>query len=62
MGESPMILDSKEPVGNFRAFLMDQVRYSSLMKTSPEVAEELFQKAEDDARERWKQYRLLAES
>ena len=62
MGESPMILDSKEPVGNFRAFLMDQVRYSSLMKTSPEVAEELFQKAEADARERWKQYRLLAES
>ncbi|MBR6500079.1 MAG: pyruvate:ferredoxin (flavodoxin) oxidoreductase, partial [Firmicutes bacterium] len=61
-GEAPMILDSKEPVGNFRAFLMDQIRYSSLMRTSPELAEELFQKAEEDARERWNQYRKLAEN
>ena len=60
-GEHPFVLDSKEPTGNFREFLLDQVRYSSLTKTNPEVAEILFQKTEEDAVQRLKTYQRLAE-
>lgn len=50
--KNPFSLDSKEPKANFREFLMGEVRYSSLEKAFPDVAEELFQKTEQDARER----------
>ncbi|MBQ6685573.1 MAG: pyruvate:ferredoxin (flavodoxin) oxidoreductase, partial [Firmicutes bacterium] len=54
--EPPFVLDSKEPTGDFRAFLLDQVRYSALAREAPEAAEELFRKAKADAEERWMQY------
>ncbi|MBO5667125.1 MAG: pyruvate:ferredoxin (flavodoxin) oxidoreductase, partial [Firmicutes bacterium] len=59
-GENPLILDSKEPTGNFRDFLLGQVRYSSFAEKDAELAEVLFQKAEADARERLASYRILA--
>lgn len=59
-GKNPFILDSKEPIGDFREFLMGQVRYHSLLKTFPDVAEELFTKAEEDAKERYQIYKNLA--
>ena len=31
-GENPFVLDSKDPTGSFRDFIMDQVRYASLAK------------------------------
>ena len=43
-GKNPFILDSKEPKGGFKEFLMGEVRYSSLTRTFPENAETLFQK------------------
>ncbi len=39
---------------------MGEVRYSSLRSTFPDIAEELFKKAEQDARERYDIYRKLA--
>lgn len=60
-GKNPFSLDSKEPKANFKEFLMSEVRYSSLTKTFPEIAEELFQKAEEDAKERYESYKQLAE-
>ncbi|MBR7147588.1 MAG: pyruvate:ferredoxin (flavodoxin) oxidoreductase [Firmicutes bacterium] len=60
-GEQPFVLDSKDPTGNFREFLLDQIRYSSLTREDPEVAEVLFQKAEEDAARRLKAYQRLAE-
>ena len=60
-GKNPFILDSKEPTGNFRDFIMDEVRYSSLVRTFPETAEELFQKCEKEARERYETYKNMAE-
>ena len=60
-GENPFILDSKEPKGDLREFFMGQVRYSSLAVAFPELAEELFQKAEYDARERYEAYRNMAQ-
>lgn len=49
---NPFSLDSKAPTESFRDFLMGEVRYASLQKAFPEVAEELFAKTEQDAKER----------
>ncbi len=59
-GKNPFILDSKEPAGNFREFLMGEVRYSSLTRTFPDSAEKLFQKAEKDMKERYEVYKQMA--
>lgn len=61
-GENPFILDSKEPKESFREFLMGEVRYASLTKTFPEIAEELFSRAEKEAREKYNKYKKMAES
>ncbi|MDD6794041.1 MAG: pyruvate:ferredoxin (flavodoxin) oxidoreductase, partial [Clostridiaceae bacterium] len=61
--KNPFTLDyKKEPNGEFRDFLMGEVRYASLAKAYPEEAEELFAKTEKDAMERLAGYRKLAES
>jgi len=59
-GKNPFILDSKEPTANFREFLMGEVRYSSLQKQFPDMAEALFVKTEQDAKERLTGYKRLA--
>ena len=53
-GENPFILDSKEPKGGYREFLMGEVRYNRLMRSNPERAERLFDKAEKEAAEKYK--------
>lgn len=59
-GKNPFILDSKEPTESFRDFIMNQVRYSSLVKTFPDIAEELFEQTEQNARERYEKYKAMA--
>ncbi|MBW1941422.1 MAG: pyruvate:ferredoxin (flavodoxin) oxidoreductase [Deltaproteobacteria bacterium] len=59
-GENPLILDSKDPKEDFKDFLMGEVRYASLTRTFPENAEKLFQKAEEDMRERLATYKRMA--
>lgn len=59
-GENPFVLDSKEPKGNFKDFLLGEARYSSLQRTFPEAAEELFETAEKYAREKYEKYKKLA--
>ena len=60
-GKNPFILDSKEPSKPFMDFLNSEVRYTSLRRTFPEVAEELFKAAEQDAKERYEKYKRMAE-
>ncbi|MGE4271871.1 MAG: pyruvate:ferredoxin (flavodoxin) oxidoreductase [Desulfitobacterium sp.] len=60
-GKNPFSLDSKEPTASFRDFLMGEVRYTSLLNTFPETAEELFQGAEKYAQVRLDSYKRLAE-
>lgn len=60
-GKNPFTLDSKEPKASFREFIEKQVRYTSLQKAFPEIAEELFEKAEQEARERYENYKKMAE-
>lgn len=60
-GKNPFVLDSKDPTGNFQDFLNTEVRYTSLKQTFPEIADELFEKAEADAKERYETYKRMAE-
>ncbi|SFB23125.1 pyruvate:ferredoxin (flavodoxin) oxidoreductase [Clostridium frigidicarnis] len=60
-GKNPFVLDSKEPTASFREFLMGEVRYASLAKAFPDVAEELYAKTEKDAMERLQGYKKLAQ-
>jgi pyruvate-ferredoxin/flavodoxin oxidoreductase len=54
-------LDCKKPEeGLFRDFLMGQVRYNSLVKEFPDLAEELFVKTEAEAMKRYQNYEELA--
>ena len=55
-------MDSKEPTASFRDFLLSEVRYSALQRTFPEIAEELFQKSEEDAKNRLESYKKMAEA
>ena len=61
-GKNPFTLDSKEPTESFREFLMGQVRYAAIAKQYPDVAEELFNMAEENAKERYNNYKRLAEN
>ena len=60
-GKNPLSLDSKEPQGSFRDFIMNQVRYSAIAKQFPEQAEELFQMTEEHARQKYAELKKLAE-
>ncbi|MDI6618623.1 MAG: pyruvate:ferredoxin (flavodoxin) oxidoreductase [Clostridiales bacterium] len=60
-GKNPFTLDSKEPTGSFKDFLMGEVRYASLVKAFPDTAEELFKKSEEDAKERLANYKRMSE-
>ena len=56
-GKNPFVLDSKEPDWTkFREFLMKEVRYTSLQKSFPAEAEELFAAAEENAKWRYNGY------
>ena len=56
-GENPFQLDSKEPQWDkFRDFLMGEVRYTQLLKSFPDEAEELFEAAKENAQWRYRSY------
>ncbi len=59
-GKNPFQLDSKDPTESFRDFIMGEVRFSSLAKTFPDVAEQLFKACEEDAKKRLATYKRLA--
>ena len=60
-GKNPFSLDSKEPDwSKFQEFIKGEVRYSSLMKTFPDIAQELFDKTEQFAKIRYESYKRLA--
>jgi pyruvate-ferredoxin/flavodoxin oxidoreductase len=60
-GQNPFQLDSKEPdFSLFGDFLKSEVRYTSLMKSFPNEAAELFEAALDNAKWRYNNYKRLA--
>ncbi len=61
-GKNPFTLDSKQPKeGDYRAFLMGENRYAQLSKSKPEVAEKLFELNEEQAMERYADYKKMSE-
>lgn len=59
-GKNPFTLDSKDPTGDYQAFIQGEVRYASLKKTEPELAEKLYQQTEEASKERLAGYKKLA--
>ena len=69
-GKNPFTLDSKAPklfddadefLKAYKEFIMGEVRYSSLKRGFPAIAEELFDRNAAEARERYETYKALAE-
>ncbi|MGL5684087.1 MAG: pyruvate:ferredoxin (flavodoxin) oxidoreductase [Marinifilaceae bacterium] len=59
--KNPFQLDSKEPdYAKFREFLMGEVRFNSLLKAEPKLADLLFEHTENDARWRYEGYKRRA--
>ncbi|MFP4366900.1 MAG: pyruvate:ferredoxin (flavodoxin) oxidoreductase, partial [Bacteroidales bacterium] len=60
-GKNPFVLDSKEPDwSKFQDFLNSEVRYTSLQKSFPAEAADLFKAAEENARWRYQSYVRMA--
>ena len=53
--------DCKEPTADFQEFIKGERRYTALYKTNPDHAEELFEKAEADAKQRMAFYKNMGE-
>ncbi|MGN0618510.1 MAG: pyruvate:ferredoxin (flavodoxin) oxidoreductase [Ruminiclostridium sp.] len=52
-GTNPFSLDSKAPTGDYKAFMMREVRYNSLMRANPERAEKLFNIAVENSKKKY---------
>jgi len=52
-GKNPFVIDSKPATGDYKEFILNEARYSSLMRSNPERAEELFEKAAQNSKERY---------
>ena len=59
-GKNPFSLDSKAPTMSFKEFLEGEVRYNSLQRQYPDIAEELFEQTEQDAKVRRAIYEKMA--
>ena len=52
-GKNPFTIDSKPATGDYKAFLLNEARYSALTRSFPERAETLFAQSEQTALERY---------
>ncbi len=52
-GKNPFTLDSKEPTGDYQAFIKGEARYTRLAQQDPERAAALFEKAEATAKAKY---------
>ncbi len=59
--EQPFTLDSKEPKGGYREFLMNEARYSRLTREFPDRADKLFSANEENAKARYEHLLKLKE-
>ena len=60
-GKNPFSLYSKEPVADYRTFLLSENRYASLKKLFPAQADKLFEINEEQAKARYEGYKALAD-
>ena len=60
-GKNPFTIDSKPATADYKEFLLGEARYSSLTRSFPERAEELFDKAADNSKAAREHLEKLAE-
>lgn len=60
-GKNPLILDSREPKLEYQAFLDNEIRYRTLTQQFPEIAKVLFKQAAEEAKQRYEDYKKMAE-
>lgn len=60
-GKSPFIWETKEASASYQDFIKGERRYTTLYKTAPEEAENLFKLAEEDAKRRMTFFKKLGE-
>ena len=60
-GKNPLTIDSKPATGDYKEFILSEARYSSLTRSFPERAEELFDKAVKNSQEQRKHLEKLAD-
>ncbi len=58
--KNPFVLDSREPKSSFKDFIKGEIRYSQLMNTFPDRADDMFDMAEQNAKERYEKYKDMA--
>lgn len=52
-GENPFSLDSKEPSTSYQDFIMGEVRYTSLQRSFPDKAKDLYEQSEKNAKDKY---------
>ena len=60
-GKNPFTLDSKEPTGDYQAFINGEARYTRLAQAFPERAKVLFEKAEKAAKAKYERLKKLVD-
>ncbi len=60
-GKNPFSLDSKEPTGDYQAFITGEARYTRLAQAFPERAKVLFEKAEAAAKAKYERLKKLVD-
>jgi pyruvate-ferredoxin/flavodoxin oxidoreductase len=59
-GKNPLMLDSRRPKLPLKDYLQMENRFKVLQKSNPEVAESLFEEAQEDVNKKWALYEYLA--
>jgi pyruvate-ferredoxin/flavodoxin oxidoreductase len=60
-GKNPLKLDSKEPKIDYQTFLDNEIRYRTLNQQFPDIAKKLFKQAAEEAKQRYEEYKKMAE-
>ncbi len=60
-GQSPLVIDSKEPTMTFEEYAYSENRYKQLKAKNPEVAAQLMSLADADVKRRWQYLKHLSE-
>lgn len=59
-GKNPLVIDCKEPALPLADYIYNEVRYKALLKSDPQVAEELLKEEERELKMKWRYYQHLA--
>ncbi len=59
-GENPLALDSRAPTRKVQEYMLQQTRFKMLTKSKPEVAQQLWKQAQQDAERRFRMYEYMA--